>query len=424
MTMRKISISELSRVEGIGSVEIFIDGKKVRDVRVKLIEGLRFLELIPRGLLYKEVPGIVSRICAICYASHAIASSMALEKALSIKVDRRDQMLRELLLYGELLESHALHIYFLIAPDIYNELDFIELYKKDKSLVKEGFMLVKLGNMLREIIGGRPIHGLNIIPGGFVKRPSADNIDKVLEITENIIESSLILERMLKCYPEAGPIEGSVAIATGDHYLYGNRLITSTGKESKNYRVTLEEQTEEYSHAKSALHSGRPAVVGAISRVLLKEKFLSREARELLNSIEHDQKYITYNVICQAAEIVEALERILSILKELSKLNVETHIEEPYPKKFSGEGFGYIEAPRGVLVHHYLVEDLILSKANIITPTAINQKSMERAVHNHVETMIFNKGSLNENDVISCAEQIIRAFDPCISCSVHVCFIK
>ncbi len=413
--MGRIEIGELTRVEGIGKLEVVLDDGIVKDVKVKLIEGLRFFEVITRGLSFYDVPDIEARICAICYASHSVASCIAIENALGIKVSKETQLLRELLLMGELLESHALHLYFLVSPDLFGAPDVIEVAKKDRELFEEGLSILETGNIIRELLGGRPIHGINIKPGGFSRYPTEDELLVIKNKLEKLLEGKLKILSIIKEMSHMGEIKNCAHIVCMDEYLYGDKILSSTGVEAKDYRELLEETSQEYTNAKHITLDGKTVVTGALSRVFLKEDKLSKMAKELREELLLDESYITYNNIAQAVEIVHAIERSLEIIKTL--LSRSSKPKEPKLKRESGEGIGYVEAPRGVLVHHYRIEDKNVIYSNIITPTAINQRSMEVATISALQSL---KRPIKEHIIRSTAEYVIRAFDPCISCSVHV----
>jgi len=413
--MERIEIGELTRVEGIGKIEVILEEGIVKDVRVKLIEGLRFFEVITRGLNFYDVPDIEARICAICYASHSVASCMAIEDALRIKVSKEAQLLRELLLMGELLESHALHLYFLVSPDLFGAPDVIEVAKKDRQLFEEGLSILEIGNMIREIIGGRPIHGINVKPGGFSKYPTENELLIIKNKLEKLLEGELKLFSIIKEMPHTGKIEDSVHVVCMDKYLYGNKIASSNGNEVKDYRKILEEKSCEYTNAKHITLGGRAVATGALSRVFLKEEKLSNMARELKGELPIDENYITYNNIAQAIEILHAIERSIEIIETL--LSTQLKPKEPKLGRESGEGIGYVEAPRGVLIHHYCIEDKNITYSNIITPTAINQRSMELATVDALQNL---KRPIKEHVIRNTVEYVIRAFDPCISCSVHI----
>ncbi len=410
-----IELREFTRVEGSGTAEVVIEDGEVKDVRLKIVEGPRFFELLTRGRQYYDVPDLEARICAICYASHSVASVLGIERALNVIVPEEISMLRELALLGELLESHALHLYLLVAPDLFGYPDAIRMASKHGELVREGMALKAFGNRIRELIGGREIHGINIKPGGFGRYPDAQELTEVERESEALLESA---EQAAKIFAGVKPY-GGVAnhFAATDGYLMGDSMISKEGRFQ--YFERIEEHSPVYSFAKQSLYRGEPFLVGALARLLLKADMLTPRARGLLEQQKEklETGYTSYNNLAQAIELVYGLERVHEITGTLLDRGI-TGENVPIEVGEGGEGIGYVEAPRGVLVHHYRIDrEGKVEYSNIITPTAMNHAMMETSLLEEAKALY---AEADEREMVQRLEETVRAFDPCISCSVHV----
>lgn len=410
-----LEVGEFTRVEGNGKAEIVIENGEVKEARVKIVEGPRFFELLTLGRYYWDVPDLEARICAICYLAHSFASVLGIERAFGVKVPEEIQLLRELGLIGEILESHALHLYLLVAPDLFGYPDAIRMASKHGELVREGLTIKSFGNYIREIIGGREIHGINIKPGGFGRYPTVEELEKIEKSCEALLRMAKRAVNIFATQDVFGAIP-EYHIAT-DGYLYGEKLIASDG-ETFDYFEHIVERSLSYSFAKQSKYKGNIFMVGALSRLMLKADRLTPEAKELFE--QHKEKlsqgYVSLNNLAQAIELVYAVERAKEIVGKLLDHGIKGENISIEPKE--GEGVGYVEAPRGVLIHHYRIdENGNIAYSNIITPTALNHALMELSLYEEARKQY---GTLDEESLRHKLEETVRAFDPCISCSVHL----
>ncbi|MDV3103837.1 NAD(P)-dependent hydrogenase/sulfhydrogenase 2 subunit alpha [Thermococcus waiotapuensis] len=410
-----IELHEFTRVEGNGRAEIVIEDGEVKDVRLKIVEGPRFFELLTLGRHYYDVPDLEARICAICYLAHSVASVMGIERAFGVEVPEEIKLLRELGLIGELLESHALHLYLLVAPDVLGYPDAIRMAAKHGELVKEGLALKAFGNRIRELIGGREIHGINVKPGGFGRYPTVEELEEIERESEALLK---LAKRAVRLFAGLGPYgERAKHFVATDGYLWGERLISEEGGPF-HYTERIEERSLVYSFAKQSKYNGESFLVGALPRLLLKAKTLTPEAKRLFEEQREklETGYVSYNNLAQAIELVYSLERAGEIAKTLLDrgINGENVPVEPG----EGEGIGYVEAPRGVLIHHYRTDsEGKIVYSNIITPTALNHAMMEASLLKEAKALY---GEVEEGEMVKKLEETVRAFDPCISCSVHL----
>ncbi len=409
-----IETREFTRVEGNGKAEIVIEDGGVKDVRLKIVEGPRFFELLTLGRHYYDVPDLEARICAICYLSHSVASVLGIERAFGVEVPEEVMLLRELGLIGELLESHALHLYLLVAPDLFGYPDAIRMAIKHGELVKEGLAIKALGNRIRDLVGGREIHGINVKPGGFERWPGVEDLEVIERESNGLLT---LAKRSVRLFNQITPYGAQARhfIATNG-YLWGEKL-TSDDEEEFHYTERIEEHSLVYSFAKRSRYKGEPFLVGSLSRLLLKSEMLTPTAKRFFE--EHKNKletgYVSYNNLAQAIELVYALERANKIAKTLLDMGIEGENVPVEPRE--GEGIGYVEAPRGVLVHHYRINgEGKIEYSNIITPTAFNHAMMEVSLFEEAQKLY---GEAGEGEMLQRLEETVRAFDPCISCSVH-----
>ncbi|WP_048165895.1 NAD(P)-dependent hydrogenase/sulfhydrogenase 2 subunit alpha [Palaeococcus pacificus] len=410
-----IEIDAFTRVEGNGGAEIIIEDGEVKEVRVKIFEGPRFFEILTLGRHYYDVPDLEARICAICYLSHSVASVLGIERAFGVEVPKEIMLLRELGLIGEFIESHALHLYLLVAPDLFGYADAIRMASKHGEVVNEGLTIKAFGNYIREVIGGREIHGINVKPGGFGRYPSIEELEKIEKNSEALIKFA---KRAVGIFASQEPFGAKAEhyIATND-YLYGNKLI-ACDKESFDYFEHIEEKSLPYSFAKQSRYKDKIFMVGSLPRVMLKAEKLTPLAKRLFEEYKErlSKGYVSLNNLAQAIELVYGLERASEIAKELLDKGVEGENISVEPQE--GEGIGYVEAPRGVLVHHYRIDEKgNIAYSNIITPTAFNHALMELSLYEEAKR---HYGTLDEKTLIQKLEETVRAFDPCISCSVHL----
>ncbi|NJE05921.1 Ni/Fe hydrogenase subunit alpha [Thermococcus sp. M36] len=410
-----IELREFTRVEGNGKAEIVIEDGEVKEVRLKIVEGPRFFELLTLGRHYYDVPDLEARICAICYLAHSVASVIGIERAFGVEVPEEIQLLRELGLIGEFLESHALHLYLLVAPDVFGYPDAIRMATKHGELVREGLTLKAFGNRLRELIGGREIHGINVKPGGFGRYPTVEELEEIEKQSEALIR---LAKRAVRVFAGLDPYgEKAEHFVATDGYLWGDMLIAEDG-EPFHYTDRIEEHSLVYSFAKQSHYKGEAFFVGALPRLLLKAEMLTPEARRLFE--EHRKKletgHVSYNNLAQAIELVYSLERAGEIARTLLDRGIEGENVPIEPRE--GEGIGYVEAPRGLLIHHYRIDsEGKITYSNIITPTALNHAMIEASLLREAKALY---GETDEREMVQRLEETVRAFDPCISCSVHI----
>jgi sulfhydrogenase subunit alpha len=413
----------LTRVEGHGGVEVVLDGSEVKDVKFNIFEGPRFFESIIKTVHYDKIPDMTRRICAICTASHSLASIGAIENAFGVENTPQTGLLRDLLIHGEMIESHALHVYMLALPDFLGYPDAIAMSADHIDAVKNALALKKTGNMIHTTLSGRDVHGMNERVGGFSKAPTEEELTEVKKNLEEVKPAAKLAVELFKGFELPAYNESDnvlMAIDPGDRFGYlGTHVLVSGGARhpEKDYERLTNEKVYRHSYAKHSSYNGGPIMVGALPRVHLSHHKLTGTARELYR--EHsdmvDPRNTLSNNFCQALELVHDVERGIEIIDTLLSNGLEDEGLSEF-EVHESRGINAVEAPRGLLYHDYSFDDDgSITKANIITPTAQNAANIEKDIRviagNHVG---------EDAELMNDIEVMIRAYDPCISCSVHL----
>ena len=430
MANKIIKVDHLYRVEGHGGIRVELDGKKLLDVKMEIFEGSRFFEALIRGRHYKDVPMIMCRICAICSASHRLVAIRAVEKAIGLEVSKQTKLLRELLILGETIESHTLHLFCLAAPDFLGFPGVAAMADRHEAVVRMGLGLKKLGNAIQEIVGGRKIHQVNAEVGGFGKVPEKAELLKLRSDLEakipDTLETLLFIESISTENINNSPSIFSALDDGSDNYRYqGDNILVSTGDKLPvhEYKKLCNEFVLSHSHAKHSLYKGKPFMVGSLARLYLHRHKLSGRAGEEMRRLEpaFDPDNILWNNLGQAIEVLQSFERAIEII---DRIMADGYKEEELarPGKLAGgTGAAGTEAPRGTLYHSYTVDDKgIVTDADVITPTAINLENMEKDIRAATHIAIDEP----EDKLKLQLEKVARAYDPCISCSVHLVDIR
>ncbi len=421
---KEVMVEHVTRVEGHGSIKVLIEDEKVKEVKFEIFEGPRFIEKVLVGRMYYEVPDIVARICSICPDPHQVAAVRAIEKAFGVSVDWQTKTLRELQLLADIIASHALHLYLLALPDYLGYPDSLSMADKYGREVKMGLELKRAGNALKEVLTGRSIHGCTVKPGGYTEVPTPSELERLSEILKRSMDGAVLAVKLFSSlkYPDFARGENVfMAVDPGEVYGFaGDYILVSSGERLpvEEYRKLTNEVAVPHSTAKHSSYKGRPFMVGALARVLLNGKKLRGRAAEMLKDLEPklDAFNPLTNNLAQAIETVYALERAVEMIDELLDKGLKQAAEvEIKPRK--GVGVAAVEAPRGVLYHCYeLDEEGRITKADIITPTAQNAANMEKYIRVSAERLL----SMGEERLEGPLELLVRAYDPCISCSAHL----
>jgi sulfhydrogenase subunit alpha len=426
--MSAIVIEHLARVEGHGGITVEMEGNAVGQVHFDVFEGARLLEPLLKGKPYSEVAPILSRICSICSAAHTLTSLKATENAFGIRVTPQTERLRELLMRGESIESHALHLFLLAAPDYLNYPSAIAMAGDHPAAVLLGLRLKKLGNRIQEVVGGRAVHPVNPVPGGFGRAPRPDALIELRNGLADAVADCDAMIGLIASLPDADFCHAETQYAAlggnGANAYYGGDqvVVASTGERvavaAAQYRSLANERAVAHSHAKHSRFRGRPFMVGALARLTVNPARLAGRAAAAMEKLKLrlPADNPMDNNKAQAVELVDDVDRALEIVSQLLRDGVPD--ERPIPvEPRAGTGTGITEAPRGLLVHSYAYDaNGCIVSADVITPTAFNAASMEA----HFRAAVEQSPERDEAALGKRLEMIARAYDPCISCSVHL----
>jgi len=417
-----ISVKHLTRVEGHGNIEVDIKNGEILKCQLDIVEAPRFFEAMVRGKSYFEVPHITSRICGICSIGHTFASIQAVEDAFDFKPDETTMLLRKLLLHGETLQSHTLHIYFLAAPDFLKAPSVFPLLNTHPDVVKRALRMKWLANYICDKIGGRTVHPISTRPGGFTKYPTKESL---LDLKEKLTKGIEDLNETVKLFktlkmPEFERKTEFISLKSVNEYpFYDGDLLSSEGYSvsKKEYRKVTNEFIVKHSTAKHCKAKLDSIMVGALARVNNNFNLLNKEAKAAATELNF--KPICYNPfmnnIAQLIEIVHAHYDSIRLIDLLLDCDLSTPSYDITPK--AGEGVGAVEVPRGILYHNYIFDEKgKLVKANCIIPTNQNLENIDLDMKALVPKILDK----SKEEITLLLEMLVRAYDPCISCSTHL----
>ena len=417
---REISVEYLARVEGEGSMRVEVVGDHIEHVEFSIFEPPRFFEAFLRGRPHTEAPDITARICGICPIAYQMSSVHAMENAFGVTVDGTLRELRRLIYCGEWIESHALHIYLLHAPDFLGYESGIHMAADHREVVERGLRLKKAGNAIVGLLGGREIHPINVRVGGFYRTPTKRELETLVPELEWAREAAIATIRFVGgfTFPEADMDFEFVALRHPDEYPFNEgRIVSNRGldiavSEYNDYFV------EEHVERSNALHSrirDRGAYhVGPLARYALNFDKLTPLAQDMAREVGLEPVCMNpfKSIIVRSVETLYAVEEALRIIDEYESP------DEPVVAYtvVEGEGHGATEAPRGMLYHRYRVhDDGRIADAQIVPPTAQNQLTIESDLRYVLERHL----DLPDDELSWVLEQSIRNYDPCISCATH-----
>ena len=417
---RTVKVEGLARVEGEGSLRVEVRDGTVELVELEIFEPPRFFEAFLQGRRHTEAPDITARICGICPVAYQTSACLAIEDACKVAITDQIAMLRRLLYCGEWIQSHALHIHFLHAPDFFGCEDAVELAGLDLAAVQRGLEIKKVGNLVMEVVGGRAIHPVNVRVGGFYKAPSREEIAALVEPLRRARDAALASVEWVAGFdfPDIEIDYRFVSLRHPEYYaIESGRIASSDGLDldAEGISELVEEQHVARSNALHARLGGQDMyLTGPLSRYALPSGQLSPIAREAataagLGAVCNNP---FRSIIVRAVELVYSCDEALRL--------VEAY-EPPDPPAVAvpgtaGIGYGASEAPRGLLFHRYELDgDGLIRAARIVPPTSQNQLCIEDDLRRVAQANL----SLPDEELGWLCEQAVRNFDPCISCATH-----
>jgi coenzyme F420-reducing hydrogenase alpha subunit len=423
MKNKTITVDYLARVEGEGGLQVKVRGGKVTQAVLNIFEPPRFFEAFLRGRMFTEAPDITARICGICPVAYQMSAAHAMEAACGVAVTGQLRNLRRLLYCGEWIESHALHIYLLHAPDFLGYDDAIQLAKKCPDAVQRGLRLKKIGNSIVTLVGGREIHPINPRVGGFYKAPTMTELDGLADDLRWAVAAAQETIRWVATlpFPELERDYEFVALRHPDEYPLNEGLVVSNKGLEIGADEFFEHFAEEHVEHSTSLHARTKARgeyhVGPLARYNLNFDKLPEIAQQAAREAG-------LGPVCRnpfQSIIVRAVEVLFACVEALRIIGQYEQPEAPYLEVLprAGTASWCTEAPRGLLLHRYSIDSAgLIRDARIVPPTAQNQKVIESDLADFVERNLH----LSDDQLTWQCEQAVRNYDPCISCSCH--FLK
>lgn len=423
MSTRTINVDYIARVEGEGALRVYIEDDKLQNVRLKIFEPPRFFEALLRGRDFLEAPDITARICGICPVAYLNGAAHAMEMICGVTVPKPIRDLRRLIYCGEWIESHILHMAMLHAPDFLGYPDAIAMAKDHPDIVKQALKIKKIGNDVMTLLGGREIHPINLRVGGFYKTPTKKQLRGLIEDLKWGLEAAQDTVRFLATleFEDFEQDYEFVCLRHPDEYPFNEGKLIS----NKGMNVPISEYdhvlTEEHVPHSTALHStvnGRGSChVGPLARYTMNYDLLTPIAKAA--AVQAGLGETCYNpfksILVRGVEVIFSFEEALRLIEEYEEPDRPFEPVEPR----AGTGYGCTEAPRGICYHRYTIDnDGTILDAKIVSPTAVNQKTIESDLWHFIESNM----DLPDEELQWECEQTIRNYDPCISCSAH--FLK
>jgi coenzyme F420-reducing hydrogenase alpha subunit len=422
MATVNIEVHHVTRVEGHGNIVVNARNGVLEECRLEIVETPRFFEAMLRGRPYTQASHITSRICGICAVGHATTSLRATEHALGVDPSEQTTLLRKLNFHGEMLDSHVLHTYMLVAPDFFGVGSVIPLAKAAPEAVLRALKIKKLAGDLCATIGGRHTHPIAMTVGGFTHLPTVEELkalrDRLVDARQDM-DATVALFKTLS-WPQFERETEYVALTKPDEYAFIDGTIATTDGGSyplSEYRSLTNEHLLPHSSAKHTQHTREAYMVGALARFNINHRQLHPRAKAAAEEFGLTP-VCTNPYLNSAAQVVEMVHSVEDAIRICDELIVRGIAPEPLPSfnGSGGEGVGACEVPRGVLFHHYRIDpDGRIAGANCIIPTGQNLANIEADMRVLVP-QILDQGS---EKVRLALEMLVRAYDPCISCSTH-----
>lgn len=418
-----IDVHHLTRVEGHGNIKVRIEKGKIKEARWDVVETPRYFEVMLKGKHFTSAAPLTARICGICSIGHALASLRATEHAFGVVIPDAAAKLRLLAKHGETLQSHYLHLFFLAAPDFLGLPSVLPLLEAKPEVVQLAARLKGLANRLCDAVAGRTTHPVSLVPGGVGRMPDRETLETLrdqLEKSQHDIRTTADLFASFEIPDFVRETEFVSLKGENDYPFIGGRLVSTDGVEhdESDYRAMTNEYVTPENTSKWCKISRKSMAVGALARFNNNHHLLSSGARKLAD--EFGLKAVCHNPfmnnVAQLVECAHATAQSIELIDALlNQLGDETRV--PVTPR-SAEGVGAVEVPRGILYHHYRYgDDGRVEKANCVIPTTQNNAN----IHHDLELLVdrFFRAGKGEKELELLCSMLVRAYDPCISCSVH-----
>jgi coenzyme F420-reducing hydrogenase alpha subunit len=419
----KIEVHYLTRVEGHGNIHVDIQGGQLKSFQWEVPEAPRFFEAMVRGQSYMDAAHITSRICGICSIGHTLAALQAVENALQVRPTEQTLLLRKLLLHGETVQSHALHVGYLAAPDFLGAPSVVPLVGSHKEVVLTVIRLHRLANEWSDMLGGRTTHPINAVVNGWTSLPTVEQLAGLRKRIEAAVPDALAIVDVFKTLqiPNFTRDTEYVALRHPDEYAFYEGVIASTDGDTTpvpDYRNKVIEFIVPHSTSKRARTNHRSSfAVGALARFNNNYDQLSPLAKKAAAALGLKPVCTNpfMNTVAQVVETAHALEDSLQIIDTLLAKGIKP--EDNAVAVQAGTGVGAVEVPRGILFHEYTLDGKgTVTDANLIIPTGQNHQNIEDDMGALIPQIIDRP----QEEIRLMLEMLVRAYDPCISCSTHL----
>lgn len=422
---KKVRVHYLTRVEGHGNIVVDVEADgTVSTCRWEVPEAPRFFEAMVVGRDYRDVHHIVSRICGICAIGHQLASLQATEDALNIHVSEQTHTLRRLALHAENLQSHLLHIAYLVLPDLMGVDSILPLAATHKDAVLKFIAARRVANEFSRIICGRTTHPQRMTPGGFVQLPTNEELASLrtmlTQTLPNLDFAVDLFASIMDRFPKFERDTEYVGLVSPAEYAMYWGEIGSTRDERRpvrQYRNVTREYLIPTSTAKWTKNQTDSYMVGALARFNLNAEHLrpmaAKAAKKLGLAKGCTNPFLI--TVAQLVECVHTVEESIELVDELLATGIRD--EAPATARISaGRGAGAVEVPRGILFHFYEYDDNgRVFQADCVIPTNQNHANIQK----DLEALTPKLAGLSEKEIELKLSMLVRAYDPCISCSTH-----
>lgn len=429
MAVTKINIDHMARVEGHGNVRLVIRDGELETVQMNVTEAVRLFEAMVVGRSFRETSYICSRVCGICSATHVVTDLQAIERIFGVAVSERTKLLRQLLIYGSFLQNHASHLFVFAVPDFIGQPSVFPLADADPALFTQALGLKRLGNDLCTTVGGRSIHPITAVVGGFTSEPARDEYLRLADAMEARIPFAEAVVDLFNGFavtdfetrgdilamvePGAYPVQASNTL----RFLQAGEEFDCNDRDEHIQEYQVDHSGAYFSRVKS---SGRPYMTSALARINASWDYLGKRAKiaAAKAGLRPPELNPMRNNVAQAVELVDALEKCAGYCRELAaSYEPAASLPVAYTPR-AGRAIGMTEAPRGVAFHGMELdaEGRVVS-ASIMTPTCQNLANIEDDIR-VLATKLLSEG-VSEDFIRLEVEKLVRAYDPCLSCSVH-----
>lgn len=422
-----INVKHLTRVEGHGNIVVDMKNGVLNKAQLDIVEAPRYFEALLKGRSFHEAAIITSRICGICSLGHQLTSLKATEQALGLAVTEQTVLLRKLLIHGATLQSNVLHAYFLAAPDFLKVGSVIPLVATHPDVVVRALRMKKLANDIGDAVGGRAVHPITCVPGGFTQAPSAETLRMLRQkLVESMVPDWLATVETMKALAGAIPVferptEYISLRSDHDYALYDGEICSSDAGcvPDREYRRMTNEFVVPHSSSKHCKVSRSSYMVGALARWNNNHDKLCPEALQAAAALGLKPGCTNpyMNTVAQVVEAGHCALDAVAIIDKLLAMGPRHEKPNQEPTQY-GTGIGATEVPRGILYHEYTYDrQARIVKANCIIPTGQNLANIDDDMKKLVPEVVSTK---SKEEITSWLEMLVRAYDPCISCSVHM----